>query len=362
MKRVVSFVLLSSLLAVAPARADDSAGSKDISALEALDAVLPRVTEKVGQSVILLEVPDRDPAVSKPLSAAEKAALGLGPFRTFDDRYFVRPKAPFTGVVVAADGDTRYVATCAWNLLGARTVFAIDPATGDRRKATIAGHDENLDVALVKVEGAKWPALEPSPAAKIGAMALLVGRTPIRAPFVTFGHVSALGRYRGDAMQVSTRMSYGNVGGAVVDLDGRLLGIASRLSDRTRNGQSSGVGFAAPIDKLTKAIPDLMAGKNIVKRKSPFLGVQIDPQEPQGRTGVRIMKVLPNSAAAKAGLEDGDVIQIFHGTELKEFGQLREELDRLQVGEKVIISVYRPSKDAEKDFTVHLGARPDGDE
>jgi S1-C subfamily serine protease len=88
----------------------------------------------------------------------------------------------------------------------------------------------------------------------------------------------------------------------------------------------------------------------------------LDPNPPEGRKGIRLQQVVKDGAASKAGLQDGDIITIFHGVELKDFSQLREELDRLEPGEKVIVSVYRPSKDGERDFTIVLGSRPDGEE
>jgi S1-C subfamily serine protease len=356
-------VVLGLGLAVSPARGQDTKGD-DVTMLEALDVALPRAVERAARSVVLLDV-QRDKAASKPLSARERAELGLSALGPVDHRYFERPSGPVTGVIVAREGTTLTIATCAWNLAGVKSVALFDPATGLRRAGTPAGRDDNLDVALLTVkdvEAKDLVAIERAPAPKPGEMVMLVAKMATGAPFATLGNVSALGRYRGDALQVSARMSYGNTGGAVIDLDGRLVGIASRLSDRSRNGQSSGVGFAAPVEKLIPEVPDLAAGKVIEKRKSPFMGVQIDMREGPGGTGVRIGKVLPNSAAAAAGIQDGDVIKIFHGTELKDYAQLREELDRLAVGEKVIVTIYRPSLDGEKDFTVHLGARPEEQE
>lgn len=335
----------------------------DGSLLEALDVVLPSAVARAARSIVRLEV-DRDDKSARSLTQQERMQLGLGSFRTFDRRYFQRPAGPVPGVVVGRDDAGALVATTAWNLAGARGVSLLDPATGEKKQATLLGRDENLDVALVRISGAAdlVPIERVKGPTRVGGYVVLVSKTAGDTPFATIGNVSALGRYRGDAVQVSARMSYGNVGGAIVDLEGRLVGIATRLSDRSRNGQSSGVGFAAPIERIDKHLPQLAQGKTIQRRKSPYLGVQIDQREPEGRKGVRLAKVLPDSAAKKAGLEEGDIITIFHGTELKDFSQLREELDRLEPGEKVIVSVYRPSKDGERDFTIVLGARPEGEE
>ena len=66
-------------------------------------------------------------------------------------------------------------------------------------------------------------------------------------------------------------------------------------------------------------------------------------------------------AAKKAGIKDGDVIKIFNGVEIKDFEQLRDCIEKLEVGEKVIVTIERGDM-GEKDFTLELGERPEGEE
>jgi S1-C subfamily serine protease len=334
--------------------------------LQALDRAVPRAAERAERSVVALVV-EREEREDRDLTQREKMSLGLGALRLFDKRYFTRPPGACSGVVVKADkGAPAYVVTESWNVRDAKSVsLLLDDGT--KVPVTQKGRDENLDLALLEVPHQETlAAIEVAPAPRVGQFAILVGRGGERAsPIVSWGNVSALGRFRGDAIQVTTRMNYGNAGGAVVDLDGKLLGIATRLTDRAHQGLNSGVGFAAPVGRLVSELGDLVAGKVIARRKSPFLGIAAPTEAaklPEGvERGVLIGQVLKGGAAEKAGLMSGDVIEIFHGVEVKDFLQLRDEIERLEVGEKVIVTVYRADK-GEKDFTIELGARAEGEE
>jgi S1-C subfamily serine protease len=182
----------------------------------------------------------------------------------------------------------------------------------------------------------------------------LVGRATDDGPLVTEGIISAVGRYRGDSFAHSARTNYRNAGGALVDLDGHLVGISVRHTDRSRQGQSSGVGFGAPVANLTASLPALAKGEVVPRRKTPFLGISGDP-ESLDTGGVRVRQVLAGTAAQKAGLQAGDVIKIFNNVELRDFMHLREEIEKLSVGSEIVITVQRG--DQELDMTIKLGAR-----
>lgn len=346
-----------------PALADD------LDPLTALDATLPKLAEKVERSVVALDV-EREANPERALTQREKMALGISGMRIYDQRYFERPAGAVTAVAIAQDGQSTTLVTATWNVRDAKSIKVLLDS-GEKVAATLKGRDENLDVSVLVTEKplAGVTAIPVAKERKVGQFALLVGRGGERAqPVVTIGNVSAVGRFKGDAIQVSTRMNYGNVGGAVVDLDGRLLGIASKLTNRPYQGINSGVGFAAPVDKVEGRLKDLLAGKVIPKRKNPFLGIMLDPKAEQPKDGVKINlarmpdgKLLDNTAAKKAGIQDGDVIKIFNGVEVKDFEQLRDSIEKLEPGEKVIVTIERGDW-GEKDFTIELGERPDGEE
>lgn len=348
------------------------ASPEELDPLQALDRALPRAAQRAQGSVVAIEC-ERDDR-ERPLTQREKMALGLGAGRSFDPRYYSRPAGASSGVIVRAKkGERALVATAWWNVQNSKTISVV-LADGSRLPATLQGHDENLDVAVLSLEANEaLKPIEVAQAPRIGQYAILVGRGGDHlSPVVTVGNVSALGRFKGDSVQVTARMNYGNTGGAVVDLDGRLLGIAARLTDRTHQGINSGVGFAAPVDRLVKELDELAQGKVVAKRKSPFLGVGapigpngvplVNGKLPEGvKSGVVIGSIVKGKAAERTGLLAGDVIEIFNGVEVKDFTQLRDEIERLEVGEKVIVTIYRPEK-GERDFTIELGFRDGGDE
>ncbi|MCO5167928.1 MAG: S1C family serine protease [Planctomycetes bacterium] len=336
------------LLAPAAPAQQEASTTPAVGPLDALDGVAAAIVERVAPSVVLIEV-ERPARAPRRLTAREVAGLGLGP--NYDPRYFTRPDAPVTGVVIGPG----LVATSQWNLEGDGALTVITP-DGARLPAKRLGRDENLDVALVGVEGAGLPAPLPlapeNPA--VGRFLLLVGRTPQNGPMVTLGMVSGLGRHRGDAFAHSARTNYQNAGGALVDIEGRLVGVSVRHTDRSRQGQSSGVGFGAPALAVQVQVPGLAKGDVVPRRKTPFLGIQGTQEVIEGG-GCLVGGVLDGTAAKAAGLRAGDVIKIFNNVELRDFLHLREEIEKLSVGSEIVITVKRG--DEELDFKVKLGAR-----
>jgi S1-C subfamily serine protease len=328
--------------------------ASEVDPVDALDETFPQVLARVERGVVALEV-DREDKPLRSLTQREKMGLGLGAMRIFDPRYFWRPSGPCTGVVVdlSPTGRARIV-TSTWNVRDAKSPTAVHVVLPDGRRlpAVAKGRDENLDVVVIETRDDVRAEVTPLPAAStcsVGQFALLVGRGGDGGtPLLTVGHLSAVNRHKGDSIQVSARMNYGNVGGAIVGLDGRLLGIATRLTNRAHHGLNSGVGFAAPIQALRQELGDLASGKVVPRRKSPFLGISGDMNAPWS----------PDDEAA---LKDGDILKIFNGVELMDFMQLRDEIERLDVGDKVIVTAERDDK-GEKDFTISLGARSEGEE
>lgn len=329
----------------------------DSSTLESLQNTVQKAAAKVANSVVLVYV-DRDKSSDRPLTDMEKRRLGLLGRRP-SEGYYQRPSGPVTGVVVDDKGT---ILTSGFNVSGKINKVWIVCANGKKRVAKVLGKDPNLDICALKVEdhsGLKPPALGNSKKIVPGQFAVLVSRSEgSKDPNITFGIVSAVNRERKNAFQVQCRMNYGNVGGAVIDLNGRLLGISARLSNRTVIGQNSGVGFAAPLHQIKKVYSTIVAGKNVPKAKTAFMGIQGSREVKKGAKGVKITKVLPNTGAAKAGMKDGDVIKIFNGVEVNDFMTLAEEIRKLAVGNKIIVTVERDGW--QKDITIILGARPEG--
>ncbi len=318
-------------------------------ALAAQDAVLAAASRHAARSVVLIEVerPDYGP---RPLSSGERAGFGVRGY--YDPRYFSRPEGPVTGVVVGAG----LVATSQWNLEGDHPVRVVS-SEGRAYSARRVGRDENAAVALLAVDapGPDLVPIEPAEGApRVGQVLLLIGRTKENAPLVTRGVVAGLGRQRGDAFTHSARTNFANVGGALIDLEGRLLGIAVRHRGRAAQGQSSGVAFGAPWQRFADNVPAMARGEVIAARPTAFLGIGIDPS--YTGQGVRVREVIKGTGAEAAGVRAGDVVRIFNSVEIKHFVQLVEEIQKLEVGTEIVVTLRRDEE--ELDLRVQLGERP----
>ena len=99
----------------------------------------------------------------------------------------------------------------------------------------------------------------------------------------------------------------------------------------------------------------MSTGRVIETRPTAFLGISMDPRF-EG-PGVQVRAIVPGTGAEAAGMRAGDLILIFNSVEIKHFAQLVEEIQRLEVGTEIVITVRR-SEGEELDFRVKLGARP----
>ena len=108
-----------------------------------------------------------------------------------------------------------------------------------------------------------------------------------------------------DVLQTDAALNYVNLGGAAVDLDGRLVGMPVWMTARA--GVNSGVGFLVPTAAIFEALPKLERGAIVPKPQRAFLGVQLGNERLEP-AGLEIAQVLADTAAAKAGLEKGDLI------------------------------------------------------
>ena len=347
-------VLVSALMS-APLYGQDGG----LETLGALQTTLAKAADRVAPSVVMIMC-ERDRTQDRAANPSVQRRLTFG--RQAADGYFQRPGAAVTGVVISDDG---LIATAGYNVAGKLRKIWVVGADGRKRSATLLGSDPNIDLRLIKVEdhaGLRKAEFADSEAMVPGRMVALVSRSVASdsGVDVAFGIVSAVDRKRKQAMQISTRMNYGNVGGAVIDLEGRVVAIAAHLSNASSTGQNSGVGFAAPIHMLNSSRDVMVSGKDIPRIKSPFLGVRGSREQAEGEKGVKIQEVLKGMAAERSGLKNNDVILIFNGVEINDFMTLAEEIGKLSVGDEILVTVRREGW--EKDFRIKVGARPAGDE
>jgi serine protease Do len=276
-----------------------------------------------------------------------------------------------SGVVVTPDG---YILTANHVVEGADTV-KVALSDGEREfEAKIIGTDPPTDIAVLKIEANKQlPAatLGDSDKLEVGDMVLAIGNPFAVGQTVTLGIISALQRggfgitgYE-DFIQTDAAINPGNSGGALVDVEGRLLGINTAIL--SRSGGFQGVGFAVPIN-MARYVMDRLIASGRVERG--YLGVHIQSLTPDlakefnlpdESSGVLVAGINPNTAAAKAGIRDGDVIVEFNGKKVSDSRNLQLLVAQTPPGTKVSLRVLRgePGKaPAEKNYNLTLAELP----
>lgn len=285
--------------------------------------------DKVAPSVVAISiVRESDPA-------AEGVAAEI---KTHVD-YYRRPGGVVTGTIVESDG---FILTSYFNVSGVLKKISVTTADGKKYEGKLVGYDCENDIALIKIEANNLPVLPRGASAGLrqGDFVAVVGRSPSPASAtINTGIVSALGRMRGRAFQMDAELNYGNVGGPVVDADGNMVGIGAHIDNKAFWGQSSGVGFAAKIEEVSKILPRLKAGEKIEKPPKPYLGIMA--AEDADVEGVKIMELVPGGPADKAGIKREDVILRIDGKKIVAPEDLVNALNAKKVGEKVSVTVQR---------------------
>jgi serine protease Do len=270
-----------------------------------------------------------------------------------------------SGVVVSADG---YILTNNHVVDGADEVKVTLDAGKREFVAEVVGRDPKADLAVLKIDAKDLTpiTLADSDALEVGDTVLAIGNPFGIGQTVTSGIVSATGRsglgieeYE-DFIQTDAAINPGNSGGALIDADGRLVGINTAIYSRT--GGSMGLGFAIP-SNLARSVMEQLITKGKIERG--FIGVNLQELSPELKkefkveTGALITAVTPDSAGDKAGLKQGDVIVKFDGAAVEDPRRLKLMVGRHAPGVEVKLAVIRDGK--EKTVTLKLGEQPGDD-
>ena len=249
-----------------------------------------------------------------------------------------------TGVVLTSDGWI-VVSRFAMNL-DPTTVLVTVPGRGTFR-AERAGEDTSRGIALVKIAamGLPVPEFVHPDQVQVGQWAMALGRTfAADEPTLHLGIVSAKQRLFGRALQVDAYTSPANYGGPVVDVQGRVLGIAVPLSPSGRNAgvewYDSGIGFAATIADIEPLLARMRQGQ-VLQRG--WLGVKLDAKFLG--PGARLGQTNETGAAAKAGLLAGDVITAVDGIAVRNGPHLQMLVNGKLGGDAVNLTVRRAKGD-----------------
>jgi serine protease Do len=277
-----------------------------------------------------------------------------------------RQHALGSGVVVTTDG---YILTNFHVVDGADDIN-VEFSDGRALAAKLVGSDKPSDLAVVKVTGSDFKAVAfgNSDSVKVGDVVLALGNPLGIGQTVTMGIISGKGRSTSvgdgsyeDFLQTDAPINHGNSGGALVSTKGELVGINSQIL--SESGGNIGIGFAIPVN-MAKSVMEQLRTKGKVTRAQ--LGVTVqqinsDMAESLGlkKTGGAIISsVTPGSAADRAGLKQGDVIESFNGQPLHDFNSLRNRVAEAGPGSTAELVIVRDG--AEKKVGVKLDeASPD---
>jgi serine protease Do len=273
-----------------------------------------------------------------------------------------------SGFIISPDG---YVVTnnhLIQGLTGTGTVDSVTVITTDRREYTarIVGRDETSDLALLKIEARNLPFVQwgDSTKARVGDWVLAIGNPYGLGGTVTAGIISALHRgITGSGaydryIQTDAAINMGNSGGPMFDLNGNVIGINSALISPT--GASVGIGLSIPAELAKPVIDSLMRGQ---LPQRGYLGVGLQPLDddsiaaalglPKGG-GELVRSIVPGGAAARAGLQQGDVIVRVNGQQVTPDQTVSFLVANTAVGSRVPIELIRNGKRMTVTTTVAL--------
>jgi serine protease Do len=252
-----------------------------------------------------------------------------------------------SGVIVSEDG---YILT---NNHVVDNADEIKVALDDEREFTakVVGRDDKSDVAVLKIDARNLPYLHlaNSDTLEIGDVVLAIGNPFGVGQTVTMGIVSATGRgnigldYE-DFIQTDAAINPGNSGGALVDAEGRLVGINTAII--SRSGGNQGIGFAIPVNLARSVMESLIKEGRVVRG---FMGVNIQNVDPalaqefdlKSNDGALVADVTAGSPAEKAGIRAGDIITKFNGKPVRDSRQLKLQVAQTSPKAKVPVEVLR---------------------
>lgn len=269
--------------------------------------------------------------------------------RDFFNRVKLTERGTGSGVIYDKAG---YIATNNHVVEGASEII-VSLSDGRTVKGKVLGADAVTDLAVVKINADNLTVAEfgDSDTLQVGEPAIAIGN-PLGLEFrgsVTAGVISALnrsieiGERKFNLIQTDAAINPGNSGGALVNADGEVVGINSA---KIAVSGVEGIGFAIPVN-TAKPILQELADRGRVAR--PYLGASLMDKDIAARYGFEIdlhggiflVKVVPNSPAAKADIRAGDIILNFNGSKVSTALELRSKLSECKVGQSVDVLIMR---------------------
>lgn len=277
-----------------------------------------------------------------------------------------------SGIIVAQDDDNIYIATNN-HVVSDATNVSVTFQDESVYTATVKGTDSSTDLAVVEIaakdlseetkKNIKVATLGDSTQIQIGEQAIAIGNALGYGTSVTVGYISAVDREVASEdvnmklIQTDAAINPGNSGGALVDNEGKVIGINSaKYSDTTVEG----MGFAIPISVAVPIINDIVEAQKVPESQQAYLGIKgMDVSSEISQyynmpEGIYIGEVTDGSPADKAGMKKGDIIVKFHDNDTTTMDSLQERLARCKAGDSVDVVVKRANEGEYKEETLKI--------
>ncbi len=349
MKKILTALLTATALIGAPTALTSTASAQDVT------RVVPSSQTQVQLSYSPV-VKESAPAVVNIFTSRTVRTRARS---SFFDQMFGMQRAPRdrvenslgSGVIVRGNG---IIVTNAHVVKGADELKVV---LNDRREfeAKVVAQDEETDLAVLRIDtkGEMMPTLRVGADSEpeIGDIVLAIGNPFGVGQTVTSGIISALGRTNvsdiSSAIQTDAAVNPGNSGGALVNLNGELIGVNTAIF--SRSGGSNGIGFAIPSELVERAIDSALSEGRIVR---PWIGARTNSVDATMASalgldrakGAVINEILVGGPADKAGLDKGDVILSVAGTAINDDSGLRFKLATMRRGETTPIEYVRDGR------------------
>lgn len=319
------------------------------------------VVQKTSPAVVRIEASRKEKASRTQPPGADEF------FRQFqlpqgEDRRPQIERGVGSGVIVQPDGTllTNY------HVIEGADKITVSMSDNKTYEAKVVGTDQPSDLALLKIEGTNLPyiALGNSDNVRVGDIVLAIGNPLGIGQTVTAGIISAKGRRTGlsdgsfeDFLQTDAPINRGNSGGALVNLQGELVGINSQILSGGPSGGNIGIGFSIP-SNMARSVMEQLIKDGKVRRG--MLGVNIqnitdDTAKALGltdRSGVLVSNVKQGSSADKAGVKRGDIITAINGEKVEDSNVLRNKIASTTPGTSVKLTVVRDGTATELSATL----------
>ncbi|MCK7426620.1 serine endoprotease DegP [Enterobacter bugandensis] len=258
-----------------------------------------------------------------------------------------------SGVII--DAAKGYVVTNNHVVDNASTI-KVQLSDGRKFDAKVVGKDPRSDIALIQIQDPKNLTaikIADSDALRVGDYTVAIGNPFGLGETVTSGIVSALGRSGLNAenyenfIQTDAAINRGNSGGALVNLNGELIGINTAIL--APDGGNIGIGFAIPSNMVKNLTAQMVQYGQVKRGELGIMGTELNSElakamKVDAQCGAFVSQVMPNSSAAKAGIKAGDVITSLNGKPISSFAALRAEVGSMPIGSKVTLGLLRDGK------------------